>query len=91
MGDDAFHASSATDYRGIKQMRMAATVYVADIDTENIEKIMNDYTQYYPPSDRPDLLLAMAGTHWDANNPEAKLPRPNKAFEALSLRYEHLN
>lgn len=29
MGDDALHASSAVDYRSRKEMRMAATVYVA--------------------------------------------------------------
>jgi hypothetical protein len=29
MGDDALHASSAVDYRVQKEMRLAATVYVA--------------------------------------------------------------
>ena len=31
MGDDAHHATSAVDYQDIRQMRMAATVYVAHI------------------------------------------------------------
>jgi hypothetical protein len=86
LGDDAHHASSATDYRLSKEVRMAATVYIADIDEGNIRQIMADYTQKYPPSDRPDLLLGMAGTHWNAKDPDTKLPKPNKAFEALSSR-----
>jgi hypothetical protein len=86
VGDDAHHASSATDYRANKEMRMAATIYIGDIDPGNIEEIMNYYTQTYPPADRPDLLLSMAGTHWNANNLDVKLPKPNKVFEALSLK-----
>ena len=77
MGDEAYHATAALDYRDTRgQMRMAATVYVADIGEDNIDKIMKDYTQHYPPRDRPDLLLAMAGSHWHPTNPTARLPSP---------------
>ena len=55
-------------------MRMAATVYVADISGDNIHAIMQDYTQNYPPDDRPDMLLDMAGTHWRRNEPAYRLP-----------------
>ena len=75
LGDDAYHATSAVDYRDSKEMRMAATIYVADIYPSNLDAILTDYTQHYPPQDRPDLLLAMAGKHWQANDPKAKLPR----------------
>lgn len=67
-------------------MRMAATVYVADIDHTNIDDIVKDYTQRYPPKDEPELLLRMAGSHWNAINPELKLPKPTKAF--LSSGYD---
>ena len=77
MGDDAHHATSAIDYRTSKEMRMAATVYVADINKENIDSILRDYTQNYPPKDKPDLLLEMAGTHWKKDDPSMKLPRPD--------------
>ena len=39
------HATSAVDYRLTKEMRMAATVYVADISEDNIDAILSDYTQ----------------------------------------------
>jgi hypothetical protein len=85
MGDDAYHATSAVDYRDIRQMRMAATVYLADIGEDNIDNIMKHYTQHYPPSDRPDLLLAMAGSHWSSRNPDARLPRLDSSLSEESV------
>ena len=76
MGDDAYHATSAVDYRVNKEMRMAATVYIADIGEDNVKAILDDYTQAYPPPDRPDILLRMAGAHWKHDDPTAKLPKP---------------
>jgi hypothetical protein len=76
MGDDAYHATSAVDYRPQNEMRMAATIYVADITVDNIDAILTDYTQQYPPNDRPELLLAMAGNHWHRDIPHARLPEP---------------
>ena len=74
VGDDAYHATSAADYRVNKEMRMVASIYVADITEDNIEALMSDYTQHYPPSDRPGILLDMAGIHWRPNDPSMKLP-----------------
>jgi hypothetical protein len=86
MGDDAYHATSAVDYRVQKEMRMAATVYIGDINEDNIDNILSDYTQHYPPKDRPDLLLEMAGTHWHRDDPSARLPEPFVGdFETDSL------
>ncbi|GKY95843.1 hypothetical protein MPSEU_000544900 [Mayamaea pseudoterrestris] len=77
MGDDALHASSAVDYRVQKEMRLAATIYVADVNEANVNEIMSQYTQAYPPNDR-DLLLSWAGTHWKKDDPSAHLPTPRK-------------
>jgi hypothetical protein len=74
MGDNAFHATSAADYRTSREMRMAATIYIADINEENIDSIMDHHTQHYPPSDQPLVLLDMAGTHWKADDPSIRLP-----------------
>jgi hypothetical protein len=76
MGDDAYHGTSAVDYRVQKEMRMAATVYIGDIGTDNIEAILSDYTQHYPPKEHPEILLGMAGLHWRRDDPSAKLPDP---------------
>ena len=73
MGDDAYHASSANDYT--RDMRMAATIYIADVNEVNVDNIMADYTQAFPPRDR-DLLLSWAGAHWKPNDPDVHLPDP---------------
>lgn len=76
MGDDSMHASSACDYRTTKEMRMAATVYIADVNEDNVERIVSDYTQAYPPAD-PEMLLGWAGRHWRKDDPSVKLPKPS--------------
>jgi hypothetical protein len=75
LGDGAVHATSAVDYRKSKEMRMAATVYIADVNERNVNGILNEYTQSYPPRER-DLLLGWAGRHWNKDDPAAKLPKP---------------
>jgi hypothetical protein len=83
MGDDAYHGTSAVDYRVQKQMRMAATVYIADIGEDNIDAILKDYTQRYPPRD-PEILLGMAGSHWRSDDPSTRLPEPVAGHVLLS-------
>ena len=75
MGDGAVHGTSAVDYRMNKEMRMAATVYITDVNEDNVDSISTQYTQAYPPSDR-NLLLSWAGRHWKKDDPTAKLPEP---------------
>ena len=75
MGDGAVHATSAVDYRRHGEMRLAATIYIADVNEENVDSILKEYTQAYPPDDR-DLLLSWAGQHWNKTDPSARLPRP---------------
>ena len=75
MGDGANHATSSVDYRVSKEMRMAATIYIADINESNIQPIL-DETQNYPPRDRPDILWELAGKHWKRDDPSVQLPKP---------------
>lgn len=75
VGDDCHHATSPIDYRPQKEMRMAATIYVADVDEDNVAQIMRDYTQKYPPKGDYDFLLSMAGSHWQRGDPSVTLPR----------------
>jgi hypothetical protein len=76
MGDGAVHATSAVDYRTTKEMRMAATVYIADVNDENVDSILNHYTQAYPPGDDVELLMSWKGRHWKRGDPSRKLPKP---------------
>ena len=76
MGDDADHGTSACDYRMNKEMRMAATVYIADVNDDNIENVMQHYTQVYPPKDL-DLLKSWKARHWKRGDPTRMLPKPS--------------
>ena len=67
LGDYAYHATAPCDYTEEKGMRLAATVYVADVNAENVERIMVDYTQYYPPVDE-EYLMSISGRHWKRDN-----------------------
>lgn len=78
LGDNAIHSTSAINYTNTKEFRMAATVYVADVQPWNIDSILLDYTQAYPPKD-PELLLKEAGKHWRKGE-SAKLPFGSKVF-----------
>jgi hypothetical protein len=77
VGDDAYHGTGAVQYRN--EMRMAATVYIADIGADNIDAVLSDYVTYaqaYPPPNQPDILLRSAKKHWDSTNPSKRLPVP---------------
>lgn len=82
MGDDAMHATSAVDYRRKSEMRMAATVYIADVNKDNVDSTISHYTQAYPPADR-DLILSWAGKHWLPTGGR-QLPRPKPGEHVLS-------
>lgn len=76
-GDDSWHGTSAVDYRIQKDMRLAATIYIAEVTPDNVESIMADYTQAFPPPDDEELLLSWAGRHWRRDDPTATLPTPS--------------
>lgn len=75
LGDDAYHGTAPGDYRLLQKMRLAATIYVADVNEYNAEGILNDFTQAFPPSDDPKFLLDWAGRHWKPSDPSTRLPR----------------
>jgi prolyl 4-hydroxylase len=81
MGDDAMHGTEACDYREKKGMRLAATVYIADINRENARDIASQtLTQIYPLPDTT-WLLSQAGRHWgDENDNSLKHDKGRKQF-----------
>jgi len=64
MGDDAMHGTEACDYREKSGMRLAATVYIADINDTNADSVAKQtLTQIFPQPDA-QWLMAQAGRHW---------------------------
>jgi len=65
MGDEAMHGTEACDYRQHKGLRMAATVYIADINEVNVNAISEQtLTQIFPLPDT-SWLMAQRSRHWD--------------------------
>ena len=75
VGDSMMHGTAACDYRPTKEMRVAATVYLADVNTQNVQTLVKSFTQVYPPPDMTHLL-EMRGKHWSPSDPTKRLPGP---------------
>lgn len=73
VGDNAYHGTAAANYLGMGQMQMAATVCIADVNADNVNGILADYTQAYPPKNAT-MLLSKAGLHWKRDDPSKRLP-----------------
>ena len=76
IGDDVRHGTAALDYRSMKGMRLAATIYIADFNEMNVNQVTSYFTQAYPPSD-DKLMMSWAGSHWKKDDTTRKLPKPN--------------
>jgi len=73
VGDDNHHRTSPVDYQQPGEMRMAATIYCADITADNVEFFLREYTPHEPVLDANDLLQRR-GLHWGGGK---RLPRWN--------------
>lgn len=79
MGDEAMHGTQACDYREKKGKRMAATVYIADINAANYKQITSGtLTQIFPLPDE-DWLWAQRGRHW-GDGASLKADKGRKTF-----------
>mmetsp|Transcript_24552 Transcript_24552/g.36402 ORF Transcript_24552/g.36402 Transcript_24552/m.36402 type:complete len:346 (-) Transcript_24552:223-1260(-) len=74
VGDYVGHATSACDYLEAGDMRIAATVYIADVNAGNAERLVKYFTQNYPPKKDLQHLLDRAGSHWKHDDPTKQLP-----------------
>jgi hypothetical protein len=74
-GDNAPHAIAEQDYRSVKDMYLVANIQFGEIREDNVDHIQKSVlVQHFPPQDRPDILMSMAGTHWNPVNRDAHLP-----------------
>ena len=73
MGDETYHGTAEADYTHAKEMRLVASVYMAEITRGNIQGLMETLTQPYPPPER-DYFFERQGIHWDPRDPMKRLP-----------------
>lgn len=66
VGDETRHAAGDCDFRDSGGKRVMVTIYLADIDKQNVEYIIEHYTDPYPPAEEV-YLLSRSGTHWSSD------------------------
>lgn len=75
VGDDTKHNTGNIDYRSTRGMLVMATIYVADINEDNVFSILKDFTDSFPPNDE-QYFLKQRGRHWNKEG-SAQLPSRN--------------
>ena len=77
VGDDAFHGTASCDYRGTGDMRFVASVYLADVNSDNIDSFWDEFVDVpYPPKDNfRDFFSSRMGSHWKADDSSIRLPQ----------------
>ena len=74
VGDETLHGTGECDYRDTPgEMRMALSIYLADTNENNVESIIGDYTDPFPPAE-PAYLLKNRGRHWKKDG-STRIPR----------------
>ena len=78
LGDDGFHGTAHVDYRDTGKMRLSVSVYMADVNKDNLDKIIwdpEDADPKYPDKDRMEqFFLDRAGDDWKKGDPSKHLP-----------------
>jgi hypothetical protein len=75
VGDYAFHATRATDYRSFqREYRFFAGLYLADVDESNKKAATPDYYMKGYPHHDADIAFRNAGKHWNPEDATIMLP-----------------
>jgi hypothetical protein len=64
LGDHTRHTTGDIDYRESGGMLVAASIYLADINEDNVGNLIKDFTDPFPPLDK-QYLLKQRGIHWN--------------------------
>ena len=76
VGDDAYHGTAACDYRkdpSLQGIRISASIYIADVNQDNLAEIMSDDTTIFPVPEHEEWYWASQARHWSRNVPSRSL------------------
>lgn len=73
VGDGTNHAAGDCDYSESGEVRLMASLYIADVTDNNVENLIQHYTDPFPPADT-EFLLNWKGLHWNKQG-SVELPR----------------
>ena len=81
LGDDAMHATAPCDYRDTRGMRMGASIYIADINEQNMDLIISDTTTIFPVPFDDEWAMAQRARHWERGSSHPMGMKKRKAIE----------
>ena len=92
VGDGMSHGTAQCDYRDQKQMRVAATIYLADVNNSNINNVVKSFkdiknlkkTEEENGKSSPVLPYSLRDRHWKKADPHKKLPGPTLVNDSLN-------
>ncbi len=65
VGDRALHGTREVDHRPQNEIRVVLSIYLADINESNVDKVSSDETAIFPvPHEATDWLWTQRGRHW---------------------------
>ena len=65
VGDRALHGTREVDHRPRDEIRVVLSIYLADINESNVDKVSSDDTAIFPvPGGATDWLWTQRGRHW---------------------------
>lgn len=64
LGMDTWHATADCDYRDDNYLRVAVSVYLADVNEDNVELLSEDGTALFPIPGQTNWILAQQGRLW---------------------------
>ena len=64
LGMDTWHSTADCDYRDDNDLRVAVSVYLADVNEDNVELLSEDGTALFPIPGQADWILAQQGRLW---------------------------
>lgn len=68
LGGDTSHATGECDFRSKEEIRVAVSVYIIDVNKQNVELISSDSTALFPIPNQVDWFLAQKGRLWGKGN-----------------------
>lgn len=79
VGDDAYHGTASCDYQRdteLQGIRITASIYIADVNVQNVNEIMADDTTIFPVPEHEEWYTASRGRHWKPST-DAATSRPS--------------
>ena len=67
VGDRTRHGTKECDHRPRREVRITCTVYLADVNKDNLEAIAGDDTSVFPPTNDAEWMWSQRGRHWNRN------------------------